>query len=176
MYLKALLIFVALFGLFGCKRKVNEEMQLEMALDKNLEITIEYAQSSKLDLTRALYTVYNLERPQFDAHFKLLPTEKDQIIEKYYSVSLYELADVDSIRGTVYIGDNCMDMPKLYTILTFKSNEKIQKIQIDNSCDKYLGQNKIYARKVNDFLDFVENIVLKKPEVKSARTSDIIYY
>ena len=175
MYLKALLVLVALYGLFGCKRRENKEKRLEIVPDKNLDIIIEYAQSSKIDLTKAVYTVYYWERPQLDVPFKLLPTERSKIIEKYYSLSLYELTNVDSILGTVYISDYCTDMPKLYTILTFKSNQNVQKLQIA-SCDQYSVRDKTDAKKVNDFLDFVANIILKKPEVKNAPRSDIIYY
>ena len=174
--MKALLISIAFLGLLGCKRKTNQEKHIETIRDKNLEITIEYAQSSKIDLTRKLYTVYNIDRPQFDTNFQLLPAEKDQIIEKYYSLALYNLTEVDTFRRAVYITDNCMNMPKLYTTLTFKTNQTIQKIQIDGSCDNYSNRNKIAAEKVNDFLQLVANIIMTKPVVKNAPASDIIYY
>ena len=75
-----------------------------------------------------------------------------------------------------FLKDNCMDMPKLYTTLTFNSNQNIQRIQIDASCHEYSRQDKTKASRVKEFIDFVANIIMKKPEVSNAPPSDIIYY
>ena len=176
MYLKVLLIFIVFIGGLACKQKSKPAKQLEILRDKNLGIVIEFAQSSKIDVTANRFTVFNIERPQFDTQFHLLSTEKNQIIEKYYSLSLYDLNDIDISSKLVYIKDNCMDMPKLYTTLTFNSNQNIQRIQIDASCHEYSRQDKTKASRVKEFIDFVANIIMKKPEVSNAPPSDIIYY
>lgn len=93
--------------------------------DKNIEIIINSSQSYKFDLKKEIFTVLYLSKPSTELKFHLTKEEKSKIIDKYYSL------DIDEIRGKTTIEDECMYMPKSYTILKVNSKNISQEIEID---------------------------------------------
>lgn len=138
-------------------------------------MVIEYAQSNKVDLAKGIYTVFFMGKLPLEIKFKLSAAERAQIIDKYYSLSIDKLNEIDQITGNVYIEDKCMIMPKTYTYLTAKRDSITQQIQIDEGCDDYSPDKSDIAKKVKAFLRYVDTIIQSKPEVKNAPHSDIIY-
>jgi hypothetical protein len=124
---------------------------------------------------KGVYTVFFTYKPPVEVKFELTSAEKAQIISKYYSLALYELKEVDAHWGTIYIEDECMIMPKIYTYLTIERDSITQQIQIDEACDDYSHGKSDTAQRVKIFLDFVNGIIKAKPEVKNAPKSDIFY-
>ena len=147
----------------------------DRAKDKNLEIIIEYAQSYKYDLTRSVYTVFYLDKPTTEIKFSLSNEEKNKIIEKYYDLRIHKISGIDKEMGTIYIQDRCWIMPKLYTILHVKAKNRLQDIQIDESCDDFHWRNSNRAKRINKFLQLIDEILQSKPEIKNAPKSDIGY-
>ena len=170
-------LFAAItFLLFTCKSKVNSDRKIEkVPVNKDLQLVIEYALSNKVDLTQGIYTVFFMDKKPLEVKFKLSTAEKAQIIDKYYSLSIDKLNEVDETTGTVYIEDECMIMPKFYTYLTVKRNGVTQRIQIDEGCDEHRADKSDSAERVKQFLRYVDKIIQAKPEVKNAPHSDIIY-
>lgn len=110
-----------------------------------------------------------------EVRFELTSAEKDQIIGQYYSLALYEMKKVDAHWGTIYIEDECMLMPKIYTYLTVERDSITQQIQIDETCDDHGHGKSDRAQRVKSFLEFVDGIIKAKREVKNAPASDIFY-
>ena len=158
---------VVLVSLSGCHS--------EKIRDKSLIITINVAQSYKYDLTKSEYTVYFMDRPDTILKFLLSPDEATKIVDKYYALEIDNITGVDKELGTIYIEDNCMIMPKPYTILHVKSKSKSQDIQIDEGCDNYSIDNAKRGKSVKAFLDFIRDIMKSKPEIKNAPHSNVIY-
>lgn len=143
--------------------------------DKNITIIIDFAQSYKYDLTAGVYTVHFMDKPDTTIKFQLSPDEINKIVDKYYEFEIDNISGVHKDLGTIVIEDNCMIMPKLYTILHVRSKTKLQDIQIDEGCDDLsLGDVK-RGKSVKLFLNFVRAIVKSKPEINNAPQSDIIY-
>jgi hypothetical protein len=175
MYVEWLLVSI-IFLLFAYKSKVNSDRKREkVPVDKNVHLVIEYALSNKVDLMKGIYTVFFMGKPPVDIIFELTPAEKDQIIKQYYSLSIDKLNEVDEITGIVYIEDECMIMPTTYTYLIVRKDSITQRIQIDEGCDNYRSGNSDKAKRVKEFLQYVDKIIQSKPEVKNSPHSDIIY-
>lgn len=172
-----MLLYLIASVLLACHAKVTPETnRKKVPVDYNLEVVVKYALSNKIDLVKGLYTVFFMGKPQTDIKFKLSPSEKQRIIEKYYSLALYELNEVNKTTGTVYIEDECMIMPKFYTYLTFKKDSLTQNIQIDEDCDEYNSSDiSEAAERVKEFIRFFNGIIRTKPEIKNAPASNIIY-
>jgi hypothetical protein len=162
--------------LIACKPSNSpDQVREKVPVDKNLQVVIKNALSNKIDLIKGIYTVFFISKPPFEVKFELTPIEKEQIINKYYSLALYELKEVDAHWGTIYIEDECMIMPKIYTYLTVERDSVTQQIQVDESCDDYSWGKSDRAQRVKTFLQFVDGIIKAKPEVKNAPESDIWY-
>jgi len=162
--------------LTACKPSNSPEQTKEkVSVDKNLQVVIKNALSTKVDLMKGIYTVFFIGKPPLEVKFELTPAEKEQVINKYYSLALYELKEVDPQWKTIYIEDECMIMPKTYTYLTVEWDNVTQQIQIDEACDDYSQGKSDRAQRVKAFLHFVNEIIKAKPEVKTAPESDIFY-
>lgn len=173
--MKWLLILILSLSL-SCGSKFNPDSNKQKtAIDKNFHLVIEYAQSSKVDVTKGVYTVFFVDRPPLNIKFLLSASERKQIIDKYYSLSIDELNDIDEMTGTVYIEDKCMIMPKTYTYVTVRRDSTIQKIQIYEECDDYSFNMSNKAKRVKAFLQYVDKIIQSKSEVKNAPRSNIMY-
>lgn len=174
---------------FSCNTKeglgnLKEDHSLEeefdpWKIDRNLRIQINYALSYKIDLTEEKYTVFLVGNPDFKqvaVKFSLLATEREAIIMKYYALSLHELIPHYDSTGDHSIEDECMVMPKLYTQLTIISDNKTQKIKVDEDCEDYsTAERSRLAKRIKAFNQFVYDIVKVKPSVKKAPLSDIMY-
>src|SRR5882757_9687923 len=77
--------------------------------DYSIGITIKDAQSSEYDLHNMIYKVRFLPRGDTAIKFALSNKEWKSIVDKYYSLNL------EHIRGTTFIEDGCMVMPKILT-------------------------------------------------------------
>ena len=143
--------------------------------DRNIDMVIEYAQSYKYDLTSEVCTVFYIDKSPTEIKFHLSGKEKNKIIDEYYNLEINKISGLDKIIGNTYIEDECMIMPKLYTILHVKIKNKLQNIQIDEDCDDFFLSNFGKANKIKKFLRFVDNILKSKPEIKNAPRSNILY-
>ena len=152
---------LSLFPIISCSQ--NDKMK-----DDNIEIVIKIAQSYKYDLTRGAYTIFNIQGDS-TIHFHLSEKEKQQIVQKYYSLGL------DKFKGKQAIEDNCLVMPKLFTTLHVKSNKEEQEIIIDEDCDDYKGIFDSKGKNIAAFLKFIDHTLHGKQEIKNAPLSDIIY-
>lgn len=135
----------------------------------NIEIIIKSSKSYQFDLKKEVFTVFYLSKPPTQIKFHLTNEEKSKIIDKYYSL------DLDKIPGKIKIEDECMYMPKLYTILKVNTKNASQEIEIDSECDDFYFSNFQKANRVKKFLKFVGSILQSKPEIKNAPISDILY-
>jgi len=160
------LFFLYLLALNSCSQTKIKE--------KNIDIIIEGSQSYKYDLTHEVFTVFYMSKAPTEIMFHLSNEEKSKIIDKYYALNLEQLKKIDSRTGNIYIEDNCMTMPKDYTILRVKTKTISQVIQIDIGCDEY-NSNSNVARRIKEFIKYTLNIIQAKPEIKNAPTSDVIY-
>jgi hypothetical protein len=156
-----LIFFGGIFIIASCSSK-------DQTKDEKMAIEIQIAQSYKYNLQQETYTIFNMQGDT-TIHFHLTSQEKEQIIDKYYSLHLEEL------QGKHEIEDNCLVMPKLYTTLKVKSKEQEQETIIDESCDDYKGLFNSKGKRVATFLQFVTSLLKTKPEIKNAPTSDIMY-
>ncbi len=161
-YFLAVLVFLA-----ACHQK--------KVRDKDISIIINVAQSYKYDLTKGEYTVYFMDRPDTVLKFLLSPAEATKIVDRYYTLEIDNITGVDKELGTIYIEDNCMMMPKPYTILHIKSKSNSQDIQIDEGCDNFSIGNVKRGKSVKAFLDFIRDIMKSKSEIKNAPHSNVIY-
>ena len=162
--------------LTGCNPSNNpKQIREKVPVDKNLRVVIKNGLSDKVDLMKGVYTVFFIGKPPVEVKFELTSAEKAQIINKYYFLALYELKEVNAHWGTIYIEDECMTMPKIYTYLTVEGDGITQQIQIDESCDDYSRGKSDRAQRVKTFLEFVNGIIKVKPGMKDAPESDIIY-
>ena len=137
--------------------------------DNDIEFIIQESQSYKYDLKQHTYTVFKVHGDT-TIHFNLSENEKEQILGKYYKLGL------DNIHNDIKIEDDCNIMPKLYTTLLVRLNEKTHSIFIDDTCSDYKFALDNYAQKIKIFLQFIYTILKEKPEIKNAPTSDIIYF
>jgi hypothetical protein len=147
----------------------------ERTEDKSISIVIDDAQSSKCDLANGIYTVYFIDRPDTAIKFPLSPNETAKIVDKYFALEIDNIKGVDKELGRIAIEDNCMNMPKLYTILHVKSKTRSQDIQIDEGCDNFSFLNAKRAKSVKEFLDFIWTILKSKSEIKNAPQSNVMY-
>jgi hypothetical protein len=167
---------IAIILLTACKPSNSpEETREKVPVDKNLRVVIKNALSDKVDVMKGVYTVFFVGKQPIEVKFELTPAEKELIINKYYSLALYALKEVDAHWGTIYIEDDCMVMPKIYTYLTVERDSITQHVQIDEACDEYSHSKRETAQRVKTFLDFVNGIIKAKPAVKNAPKSDIFY-
>lgn len=157
---------VVLVTLAGCHQ--------EKIRDKEIDIVINMAQSYKFDLTKGLYTVYFMDRPDTTIKFLLTPDETNKIIDKYYDLEIDNITEVEKELGKILIEDNCLTMPKPYTILHVRSKTKSQDIQIDEGCNDFSGNTK-RGKAVSMFLGFIRTILKLKPEIKNAPYSNVEY-
>ena len=156
----------------------NYNLNKDVIKDKNLEIQIEDAQSYKYDLSKGIFTIFFMVKT-LKINFQLTNDEKNKITDKYYDLGINQIAEKNEITGNIYIEDNCMDMPKLTTILKVKSKGRLQVIEIDTSCDDFYQpfylSNYNVPKRVKDFLQFIFTILQSKPSIKNLPQSDIIY-
>jgi len=158
---------VVLFTLTGCKS--------EKVKDKNINIAIDVAQSYKYDLANGIYIVHFMDSPDTAIKFYLSPDEANKIADMYYDLEIDTITGVHKDLGTIVIEDNCMEMPKPYTILHVRTKTKKQDIQIDQGCNDFPLSNEKRDRSVNAFIDFTRHILLSKPEIKNAPVSSVEY-
>jgi len=147
----------------------------EKIRDKSINIVINDAQSYKYDLINGVYTVYFMDRPDTAISFHLSPDEATKIVDAYYDLEIDNIKRVDKESGTILIKDNCMTMPKPFTILHVRSKIKLQDIQIDEGCDDFSFGNIKSGKSVKQFLDFIWTILKSKPEIKNAPHSNVMY-
>lgn len=141
---------------------------------QNIDIIIEYAQSYKYDLKNEVFTVRFMNKSPLDIKFYLNKSERQRIIDKYYALNINQIKKIDARTGNIYIEDNCMIMPKFFTMLNINGKGIRQVIQIDTGCDEYnLGANE--AKRIKKFIKFTLDIIQAKPEIKKAPSSDVIY-
>jgi hypothetical protein len=138
-------------------------------VDPNIDISIAGAQSYKYDLTKQTYTVFRIFKADTIIHFELSVKEREQIIQQYYDLEL------NDIKGTHSIEDDCMIMPKLYTTLQVKSQHGLQEIMIDEECSDFKPGVTGEGKRIQVFLKFVKKIINSKPAISSAPQSDILY-
>lgn len=134
-----------------------------------LAVKIKEAQSIQYDLKNQLYTVFFLSKPSYSVRFELSEKDKSEIISWYYKLKLNEISE------NVLLEDKCAIMPKLYTILSIKNNNKYFDVKIDANCDKPESKNTSLALRIKKYLQILKNILKDKPEIKSAPASDIWY-
>ncbi len=173
------ILTILTISLFSCssheseKKSDIEDVRCATVVDVqsrnyDMEIAIEYALSYKYDLTKQTYKVINIQGDS-TINFSLSSQERRQIIDKYYSLCLNE------IKGEYKIGDICMIMPKFYTKLKVKSKSINQVIIFDEDCEDYEPMYESKGKRAVAFLQFIRDVLAKKPEIKNAPTSDIIY-
>ncbi|MFZ1372009.1 MAG: hypothetical protein WAR78_16615 [Ferruginibacter sp.] len=163
-----IIYFIIVFvTLVGCNSEIIK--------DKSINIVIDGAQSYKYDLTKGIYTVHFMDRPDTIIKFLLSSDEINKIVDKYYDLEINDITGVDKELGTILIEDNCMIMPKPFTILHVKSKTKSQDIQIDEGCDKFSLGNVKRGKSVTLFLDFIRAILKSKPEINNAPKSNVMY-
>ena len=157
----------------------NYNLNKDVIKDKNLEIQIEDAQSYKYDLSKGIFTIFFMGKTPLKINFQLTNDEKNKIIDKYYELGINQIAGKNEIAGNIYIEDNCLDMPKLTTILKVKSKGRLQMIEIDTSCDDFYQpfylSNYNVPKRLKDFLQFIFTILQSKPSIKNSPQSDIMY-
>jgi hypothetical protein len=184
-----LILFIVLIPFISCNTHTSKNERLEIIKDsqsynqiikdKNLEIVIEDAQSYKYDLTKEVFTIFFMAKTPVNIYFHLTDDERNRIIDKYYELGINQMVGKNKITGNIYIEDNCMDMPKLTTILKVKSKERLQVIEIDTGCDDFYQpfylSNYNVAKRIKDFLQFALSIIQSKPSLKNSPQSDIIY-
>ena len=133
------------------------------------EIIIIDASSYRYDLLKGIYTVFLTNKSTINVNFTLSILEKQAIFKFYNKLRLVEF------KNSIEIQDNCTVMPKSYTLLSIKSQHGQSEIKIDESCNNFSYDNLKKANRVKDFIKFVKNIIDKKPEIKNAPISDILY-
>ena len=143
--------------------------------DKNLEIIIEDAQSYKYDLKGEVYTIFYTDKGFSEIKFDLSKEEENKIAEEYYDLRINKIAGDDKRFENIYIEDDCMTMPKLFTKIHVKTKNKLQEIKIDESCNNFKLSNYNEAERIKKFIRFVKQIVKSKPQIKNAPESNIMY-
>jgi hypothetical protein len=162
-----LTFIIFLFCLVACS--------VETKKDRNVEIIINYAQSYKYDLKTGIYTIFYIDKSETSIPFNISIEEKKQIADKYYDLGIDKISGINKETGTTYIEDECMIMPKLYTLLQCKVEDKLQKIQIDDACNNFYLSNTATAKRIKQFLKFIDDIIKTKPELKNAPESNFLY-
>ena len=147
----------------------------QQLLDKNIDIVIEEMKSYKYDLKNGIFTIFYLSKLPTKIKFNLTNKEQNEIIKSYYSLNLNKIKTINKQTGNIYIEDECMTMPKNYTILHVKTKSLLQEIQIDMGCDNFYLSNFREANRIKKFIKLVLNIIQSKPEMKNAPGSDILY-
>ncbi len=135
----------------------------------NIELKMEIGNSYKYDILKELYVIYYINKPPTEIKFKLSDMEKKSINKKYYELNL------DKLPEKLTIENNCNIMPKVFNVLNIKRDQLMQQIRIDRSCNDYSLFKKGKAKRINDFIDFIKNILNSKPEIKNAPKSNIHY-
>ena len=148
---------------------------VEKAREKSINIVIDGAQSYKYDLTQGIYTVHFMDRPDTVIRFFLSQDEANKIADMYYDLGIDDITGVNKESGTIFIEDNCMIMPKPYTILHVRSKTISQDIEIDEGCSNFSLSNEKRARSVALFLDLIRTILKSKPEITNAPRSNVMY-
>ena len=143
--------------------------------DKNVEIIIEDAQSYKYDLKKEVYTIFYTNKVPTEIKFDLSKEEKDKIAEKYYDLRINKISGNDKRSKSIYIEDDCMTMPKLFTKIHLRTKNNLQEIKIDEGCNNFKLSNFNKAKRIKEFIQFVKQIVKSKPQIKNAAESNIIY-
>lgn len=156
-----LIFCIPLFWLISCSS--NNKIK-----NNDIEFIIQESQSYKYDLRQHTYTVFNMHGAT-TIHFNLSKNEKEQIVNEYYKLGL------DNIHNDIKIEDVYNIMPKLYTTLLVRLNDKTHSILIDDACSDYKFALDNYAQKIKIFLQFIYSVLKEKPEIKNAPISDIMY-
>ena len=133
---------------------------------EKVDMVISESRSYKYDLEHEIYTVFFLSKPATEVTFKLSAEEKEEILNRFYTLKL------DKIQDTEQLEDKCAIMPKLYDTLAVKKQASLKNIIIDLSCDDFVSSE---AKRVKDFMMYVKCIIDAKPEIKNAPKSDILY-
>lgn len=137
--------------------------------DRNVEITIEYGYSYRIDIENKEFTMFYMGKEPLKIPIRLTDSEKSSIVNMYYSLLL------DKLPENLEVEDSCSIMPRIITVLKVKSKGQIQKISINDFCQKFYLSDRYDAKKIMEFIKYVNSIVLNKKEVKSAKPSDMIY-
>jgi hypothetical protein len=138
-------------------------------IDRNIEIEIRNAATDKIDLKKDRYTRFFSSKPPLEIKLGLTGEEKGKIINAWYSLGL------DQITGTTVISDNCHSMPKLYQVIHVMAGGGVQEISIDNGCDDFSFFDSGKAARIKKFIQLVRSIILSKPAVRNAPSSDVMY-
>jgi hypothetical protein len=149
-----------LLSFFGCS--TNTENQLD--------IVLQFAQSTKIDFKASTYTVYFIAKDPVIIHFTLSEKEKNEVIQIKKSL----LMNWEPVRTT--IEDSCWHDPKLYTRITINSKKGLSIIDIDNGCNGFYPSNSDHAIRLKEFIKKIKEIVKSKKEVKDAPETDISYF
>ena len=137
--------------------------------DANFELVIEVTKSYKYDFINGIYTIFYIDKSPEEIKFQLSEDEKNSIQEKYYELNLNKLPNDINIDGT------CMNMPKLYTVIQIKTTNTLQKIQIEMGCDKFNILKTGRAKRINNFINYVYQILNSRPEIKNSPKSNVDY-
>ncbi|MDZ4793323.1 MAG: hypothetical protein SGI83_03510 [Bacteroidota bacterium] len=159
-------VFFFLVLLFFCFAKCK----IKNYSNERVDIVIEIVQSYKYDIGKKVYTVYFLEKKPNEIFFELSKEEDMKVQEKYYALNL------DKCNGNFEIENNCLITPKLYTVVTMNSKNNKQRIKIYSDCNKYSSKDLKMAKRVNEFINFIIELVQKKPEIRNAIPSDMLYF
>lgn len=160
-YWRIYFALICFISLHNCKQKSEQ--------GHKFEITIDYGDSYKIDLVNKKYIVFFRGKPPVEINISLSIVEESRILEKYSDCEL------DKTPRVFQVQDYCSTMPKIFTVITSKSDDGVRKIQIDEQCDKYSSMEKIRALKIRAFLNLIKQIILEKKEVKAAPLSNIGY-
>jgi hypothetical protein len=144
---------------YGCSAKKENE----------LDITVQSAQSSKIDIGASTYTVYFISKEPSVINFQLSEEEKDEIVQAKKEL----LSNWEPVQ--TIIEDSCWYDPKLYTRLTINSKKGLSVIDIDGGCDNFYPGNSHYAIRVKKFIAKIYKTIKSKKEIEDAPESDIPY-
>ena len=154
------IIYILFFPIAGlaCKNEVAK-------------IVIDHGISASIDLKDQVFTTYYQSKAPLSVKFGLTAIEIERINTQANEVNAY-LADEDLL-----IGDSCLNLPKIGTVITIETGHGKKKISIDMNCDIYpynTDMDKVST--VKKLVSLVFEIVGSKPEVKASPPSDRIYY
>ncbi len=156
------LVIGLLFLLSFCGCSTSKENQLD--------IIIQFAKSSKIDIKASTYTVYFIAKDPVIMHFTLSEKEKEDIVQAKKAL----LINWEPVRTT--IEDSCWHDPKLYTRITINSKKGLSIIDIDNGCNGFYPSNSDHAIRIKEFIKKIKEIVKSKKEVKDAPETDMSYF
>lgn len=134
------------------------------------KIVIQFSQGYKIDVNKEVFSTLFASKPPYEVKFTFTKSEKDTIWEKYHSLPI----DFDSSH--IYLNDTCSIAPKPYTIIEVTKDKKTQRIYFSNICNGFRQKDMARATKINSFIKSVQSIVDRKPGIKNAPMSDIMYY